>query len=106
MGLKSSHSDHQFFRVISRSIERIVPMSNANLQEILDKSANPLQHLRNVPAGTYVYPVVASEFSNWLNEGQPRRDSDVLCDQTHHMDILDRQAPDGLKLTPDTASHS
>ena len=81
-------------------------MSNPNLQEILDKSASPLQHLRNVPAGTYVYPVVASEFSNWRKEVQAWRDSAVLFDQTHHMDNLYIKGPDALKLISDTAINS
>jgi len=81
-------------------------MSNTNLQEILNQAVSPLEYLRNVPAGTYVYPVVASEFSNWRREVQAWRESAVLFDQTHHMDNLYIKGPDALKLISDTAINS
>jgi vanillate/3-O-methylgallate O-demethylase len=81
-------------------------MSSQSLQDILDKSANPVEHLRNVPAGAYVYPVVAAEFSNWRREVQAWRETAVLFDQSHHMDNLYISGKDALKLISDTAINS
>lgn len=81
-------------------------MSHKSLQDVLDASGDVVEHLRNVQVGAYVYPVVASEFSNWRNEVQAWRDSAVLFDQSHHMDNLYIKGPDALKLISDTAINS
>ncbi|GAB2905932.1 vanillate/3-O-methylgallate O-demethylase [Neomicrococcus lactis] len=81
-------------------------MSNKSLQDILDNSGNIVDHLRNVQVGAYVYPVVASEFTNWRNEVQAWRETAVLFDQSHHMDNLYIKGPDALKLISDTAINS
>ncbi|MDR5710585.1 vanillate/3-O-methylgallate O-demethylase [Nesterenkonia flava] len=81
-------------------------MSNKSLQDVLDASGNVVEHLRNVQVGAYVYPVVASEFTNWRREVQAWRESAVLFDQSHHMDNLYIKGPDALKLISDTAINS
>lgn len=81
-------------------------MTPTSLQDVLDASSNPVQYLRNIPAGTYVYPVVAAEFSNWRHEVQAWRDTAVLFDQTHHMDNVYLQGPEALRLISDTAINS
>lgn len=81
-------------------------MSNKSLQDVLDSSGEIVEHLRNVQVGAYVYPVVASEFTNWRHEVQAWRESAVLFDQTHHMDNLYISGPDALKLISDTAINS
>lgn len=84
----------------------IYAMSNKSLQDVLDSSGEIVEHLRNVQVGAYVYPVVASEFTNWRHEVQAWRESAVLFDQTHHMDNLYISGPDALKLISDTAINS
>ncbi|NDK31962.1 vanillate/3-O-methylgallate O-demethylase [Nesterenkonia haasae] len=81
-------------------------MSHKSLQDVLNESSNVIDHLRNAQVGAYVYPVVASEFSNWRSEVQAWRDSAVLFDQTHHMDNLLVRGKDALKLISDTAINS
>ena len=39
-----------------------------NLQELLDESGSTVELLRNSKLGTYIYPVVPTEFSNWRRE--------------------------------------
>src|SRR6185312_5661090 len=40
-------------------------MAQESLQQLLQRSGNPVTLLRNSQLGAYVYPVVPSEFSNW-----------------------------------------
>ena len=60
-------------------------MAARNLEEILAKTGNTVEMLRNSQLGAYVYPVVAAEFSNWRSEQWAWQHSAVLFDQTHHM---------------------
>ena len=60
-------------------------MAPKNLEEVLKASGDTVGLLRNSKSGIYVYPVVASEFSNWRTEQKAWRDSAVLFDQSHHM---------------------
>ena len=48
-------------------------MAAKNLQEILDQT-DPVELLRNSQIGAYVYPVVASEFTNWRREQRAWRE--------------------------------
>jgi vanillate/3-O-methylgallate O-demethylase len=59
-------------------------MTAKNLQDILD-STDAVELLRNSQVGAYVYPVVASEFTNWRREQRAWRETAALFDQTHHM---------------------
>src|SRR5438045_8349383 len=81
-------------------------MSARNLEEILAAAGNAVQMLRNSQLGAYVYPVVASEFSNWRSEQWAWQHSAVLFDQTHHMVNLYLRGKDALKLLSDTAINS
>ncbi|MEY4102725.1 MAG: hypothetical protein RIR88_859 [Actinomycetota bacterium] len=81
-------------------------MAPKNLQEVLDAAGNTVELLRNSQLGTYIYPVVPSEFSNWQREVRAWRDSAVLFDQSHHMDNLFIKGKDALKLISDTAINS
>ncbi|MFC7404539.1 vanillate/3-O-methylgallate O-demethylase [Georgenia alba] len=78
-------------------------MTAKNLQEVLDASGNIVELLRSSQIGAYVYPVVASEFTNWQREQQAWRKTAVLFDQSHHMVNLFIEGPDALKLISDTA---
>jgi vanillate/3-O-methylgallate O-demethylase len=62
--------------------------------------------LHNSQIGAYVYPVVASEFSNWRDEQKAWRETCVLFDQSHHMVDLFIEGPDALKLLSDLAINS
>jgi vanillate/3-O-methylgallate O-demethylase len=57
-----------------------------SLQAKIEASGNIVPILRNSKIGIYVYPVVASEFTNWRDEQGAWRNSAVLFDQSHHMD--------------------
>jgi len=81
-------------------------MAARNLEEILAKTGNPVEMLRNSQLGAYVYPVVAAEFSNWRSEQWAWQHSAVLFDQTHHMVNLYVRGRDALKLFSDTAINS
>jgi vanillate/3-O-methylgallate O-demethylase len=36
-----------------------------NLQDLLDETGDTVGMLRNSQLGTYIYPVVPAEFTNW-----------------------------------------
>ena len=76
-----------------------------NLQQILDKS-NPVELLRNSQIGSYIYPVVPADFSNWIKEQRAWRETAVLYDQSHHMDNVFLRGSDAIKLISDTAINS
>ena len=44
-----------------------------NLQQILD-STNAVDHLRNSQIGSYIYPVVPADFTNWIKEQKAWRE--------------------------------
>ena len=69
-----------------------------NLQELLDAVGSPVELARNSQIGPYVYPAVASEFSNWREEQVAWRESTALFDQSHHMTDLTVSGPDVIKL--------
>ena len=77
-----------------------------NLQELLDESRSTVELLRNSKLGTYIYPVVPTEFSNWRREQKAWRHTAVLYDQTHHMVNFFLKGPDALKLLSDTGINS
>ena len=81
-------------------------MGARNLEEILAATADTVKMLRNSQLGAYVYPVVASEFSNWRSEQWAWQHSAVLSDQSHHMVNLYLRGKDALKLLSDTAINS
>ena len=81
-------------------------MSARNLQEVLDRSGNIVEFLRSSQIGTYIYPVVPAEFTNWRREQRAWRETAVLFDQSHHMVNLFVKGPDAPKLISDTAVNS
>jgi len=81
-------------------------MSYRNLEEKLQHVGSPVEMMRNSQIGAYVYPVVASEFSNWRSEQEAWRETAVLFDQSHHMVDLFISGKDALKLLSDTAINS
>src|SRR5213079_1099044 len=81
-------------------------MGARNLEEILAATADTVKMLRNSQLGAYVYPVVASEFSNWRSEQWAWQHSAVHFDQTHHMVNLYLRGKDTIKLLSDTAVNS
>ena len=85
---------------------RQVTVSARNLQEVLDRSGNIVELLRSSQIGTYIYPVVPTEFTNWRREQRAWRETAVLFDQSHHMVNLFVKGPDAPKLISDTAVNS
>ncbi|MDR7303778.1 vanillate/3-O-methylgallate O-demethylase [Haloactinomyces albus] len=81
-------------------------MSAKNLQEVLDQAGNTVDLLRNSQLGSFIYPVVPAEFTNWRREVTSWRESAVLFDQTHHMVNLFVSGPDALQLLSDTGINS
>ena len=69
-----------------------------NLQELLDEKGNVVEMLRNSQLGTYIYPVVPAEFTNWRREQRAWRETAVLFDQSHHMAEMTVRGPDAFKL--------
>jgi vanillate/3-O-methylgallate O-demethylase len=77
-----------------------------NLQEVLDRTDNTVELLRNSQLGAYIYPVVPYEFSNWRREQKAWRETAVLFDQSHHMANLFLRGPDALKMISETGINS
>ena len=73
-------------------------MAEKTLEDALQAAGNAASMVRNSQIGAYVYPVVASEFSNWRDEQRAWRESCVLFDQSHHMVNLFVEGPDALKM--------
>src|SRR5262245_59776145 len=62
--------------------------------------------LRNSQLGPYVYPVVASEFSNWRDEQRAWKETCVLFNQSYHMADMWIKGPDAIKLLSATGINS
>jgi vanillate/3-O-methylgallate O-demethylase len=74
-------------------------MNARSLEDVLQASGNkPVEILRHSQIGTYIYPVVPSEFSNWRDEQRGWTQTAVLFDQTHHMAEMTIKGPDALKF--------
>jgi vanillate/3-O-methylgallate O-demethylase len=71
-----------------------------SLEQKLQESGNPVDMLRNSPAGPYVFPI-AAEFSNWRDEQEAWRKTAVLMDQSVHMTDLYVQGKDTVRLLSD-----
>ena len=78
----------------------------STLQELMDERGSVVDMLRNSQLGTYIYPVVPAEFTNWRREQKAWRETAVLYDQTHHMVNFFVSGPDALKLLSDTGINS
>lgn len=72
-------------------------MGKESLEAVLQKT-NPVQLLRNSAAGPYVYPGVASEYTNWRDEQRAWQKTCVLFNQSYHMTDMYVEGPDALKL--------
>jgi vanillate/3-O-methylgallate O-demethylase len=73
-------------------------MAQKSLEDVLQAAGNPASMVRNSQIGAYVYPVVASEFTNWRDEQRAWQTACVLYDQSHHMVNLFVEGPDALKM--------
>ena len=79
-------------------------MAYKNLEEKLKASGNTVEMMRNSQIGAYVYPVVASEFTNWRDEQRAWRETCVLFDQSHHMANLFVRRP-GRRQADERSRH-
>jgi vanillate/3-O-methylgallate O-demethylase len=80
--------------------------TESSLQAKIDAAGNIVPILRNSKIGIYVYPVVASEFTNWRDEQGAWRNSAVLFDQSHHMDEVIVEGPDAASFLQSLAINS
>jgi vanillate/3-O-methylgallate O-demethylase len=69
-----------------------------SLEDKLRAAGDPVEMVRNSQIGPYVYPMVASEFSNWRDEQVAWRETCALFDQSHHMTDLTIEGPDLIEL--------
>jgi len=81
-------------------------VSHKNLEEAIQAAGNPVKMLRNSQLGPYVYPVVASEFSNWRDEQRAWKETCVLFNQSYHMADMWIKGPDAIKLLSATGINS
>ena len=72
-------------------------MSYQSLEALL-QTTSPVKLLRNSAIGPYVYPVVASEYTNWRDEQRAWQKSCVLFNQSYHMTDMYVEGPDALRL--------
>jgi glycine cleavage system aminomethyltransferase T len=72
-------------------------MSQQSLEALL-RTTSPVKLLRNSKMGPYVYPVVASEYTNWRDEQHAWQKTCVLFNQSYHMTDMYVEGPDALKL--------
>jgi vanillate/3-O-methylgallate O-demethylase len=77
-----------------------------NLQQKMDAAGGAVEMLRNNKLGTYIYPVVPAEFTNFRREVRAWRSAAVLFDQSHHMDNLILKGSGAIKLLSDTMINS
>src|SRR5262249_48851468 len=80
--------------------------TESSLQAKNEAAGNIVPIPRNSKMGMYVYPVVASEFTNWRDEQAAWRKSAVLFDQSHHMDEVTVEGPDAAKFLQGLAINS
>lgn len=73
-------------------------MAIKSLEDKIRAAGNPVTMLRNSQTGPYVYPVVASEYSNWRDEQRAWQQTCVLYNQSYHMTDMYVEGPDALKL--------
>jgi glycine cleavage system aminomethyltransferase T len=81
-------------------------VSHRSLEDLLAAAANPVELLRNAPAGPNVYPGVPAEFTNWRDEQQAWQRTCVLFNLSYHMADLAVEGPDALELLSGLAVNS
>jgi syringate O-demethylase len=69
-----------------------------SLEALLAGVENPVELLRNSPAGPNVYPGVPAEYTNWRDEQLAWQQTCVLFNQSFHMADLAVEGPDALTL--------
>jgi syringate O-demethylase len=81
-------------------------VSHRSLEELLSTVVNPVQLLRNSPAGPNVYPGVPAEYTNWRDEQRAWQTTCVLFNQSYHMADLAVEGPDARELLSHLAVNS
>jgi vanillate/3-O-methylgallate O-demethylase len=77
-----------------------------SLEDVLETVATPVELLRNSQAGPRVFPVVAPQFSNWLDEQRSWRETCALFDLSHHMTDQFIAGPDAIRLVSELGVNS
>jgi syringate O-demethylase len=83
-----------------------VSSSRRSLEDLLTAAGNPVELLRNSPAGPNVYPGVPAEFTNWRDEQRAWQETCVLFNLSFHMNDLEVKGPEALRLLSDLAVNS
>ncbi len=73
-------------------------LNHENLELALQAVGNPVSLLRGSPIGTYVFPVVAPEYTSWMREQRAWKTSVALLNLSYHMTHLYLKGPDVLKF--------
>ncbi len=80
-------------------------MAHSSLEDKIQQVGNPVEMLRNVPVGPYVFPI-PSEYTNWRDEQESWRKTAVFFDQSYHMTDHYIEGPDVIRLLSDLAINS
>jgi glycine cleavage system aminomethyltransferase T len=85
---------------------RAAVSSSRSLEDLLATAGNPVELLRNSPAGPNVYPVVPPEFTNWRDEQRAWQTTCVLFNLSYHMNDLAVEGRGALELLSRLAVNS
>ena len=77
-----------------------------SLEQLLARIGDPVDYFRNIDSPPFIFPVVASEFSNFRDEQIASRDAAMLTDQSHHMTEALVEGKDALALLSRLAPNS
>lgn len=75
------------------------------LEDKLKRYADPVEMMRQTPAGGYVFPI-PSEFSNWREEQEAWGHTVALFDLSFHMSDVYVEGPDVVRLLSDLSVNS
>jgi glycine cleavage system aminomethyltransferase T len=80
-------------------------MPYSSLEDKIQQVGNPVEMLRNVQVGPYIFPI-QSEFTNWRDEQESWRKTAVFFDQSYHMTDHYIEGPDVIRLLSDLGVNS
>ncbi len=81
-------------------------MSPENLEQILRSAESPVEMLRGTGGGSFGFPNVPDEHTNWIEEQRSWREGCSFADQSHHMVDYWVSGPDAIELFSDLAVNS
>jgi len=72
--------------------------SGTNLEQLMTSKGGPLTMLRSSPIGSYTFPVVPAEYTNWLDEQRAWREGCAFLNLSYHQTDLYIRGPGALDL--------